>query len=98
MRKPAATGEVSLCLVYSYASRLMIDATYPAPNPLSMFTTDTFDAQELSIPKQRAQAVERRAVADAGRHGNHRHADQSSDNAGQRAFHSGTNNYHPRTR
>ncbi len=38
----------------SYSSRLMIDAAYPAPKPLSMFTTVTFDAQEFSIPSSAA--------------------------------------------
>ena len=61
----------------------MIDATYPAPNPLSMFTTETFDAQEFSIPSSAAQSLERRAIADAGGHGDHRHADQAADHAGQ---------------
>ena len=37
-----------------YSSRLMIDATYPAPNPLSIFTTVTFDAHEFSIPSSAA--------------------------------------------
>ena len=34
--------------------RLISAATYPAPNPLSIFTTLTFDAQELIIPKSAA--------------------------------------------
>jgi hypothetical protein len=33
-------------------SRLMSDATYPAPNPLSIFTTLTFDAQEFNMPSK----------------------------------------------
>src|SRR3984957_19570992 len=33
-----------------YGSRLMSEATYPAPNPLSIFTTLTFDAQEFNMP------------------------------------------------
>jgi hypothetical protein len=32
----------------------MQDATQAAPKPLSMFTTVTFDAQELSIPRSAA--------------------------------------------
>ena len=35
-------------------SRLIMLATYPAPNPLSMFTTVTFDAHEFSIPSSAA--------------------------------------------
>ena len=35
--------------------RLIREATYPAPNPLSMFTTLTFDAQEFSIPSSAAK-------------------------------------------
>ena len=44
-------------VVYShdnYGKRLISDATYPAPNPLSIFTTLTFDAQEFSIPSSAA--------------------------------------------
>ena len=40
----------SRLFVSVYGNRLMIDATYPAPKPLSMFTTETLDAQEFSIP------------------------------------------------
>src|SRR5215472_16959544 len=36
-------------------SRLISEATYPAPNPLSIFTTLTFDAQEFSIPNSAAR-------------------------------------------
>jgi hypothetical protein len=38
----------------TYASRLIIEATYPAPKPLSMLTTVTFEAQEFSIPSNAA--------------------------------------------
>jgi hypothetical protein len=34
--------------------RLISDATYPAPNPLSMFTTLTFEAHEFSMPNSAA--------------------------------------------
>jgi hypothetical protein len=37
-----------------YGKRLISDATYPAPNPLSMFTTLTFDAHEFIIPSNAA--------------------------------------------
>jgi len=33
-------------------NRLINDATYPAPKPLSMLTTLTFDAQEFIIPSR----------------------------------------------
>jgi hypothetical protein len=33
---------------------LINDATYPAPKPLSMFTTLTFEAQEFIIPNKAA--------------------------------------------
>ncbi len=35
-------------------SRLIRLATYPAPKPLSIFTTVTFDAQLFSIPSKAA--------------------------------------------
>jgi hypothetical protein len=38
-------------------SRLISDATYPAPNPLSMFTTLTFDAQEFIMPSKAARPL-----------------------------------------
>jgi hypothetical protein len=34
--------------------RLMSDATYPAPNPLSIFTTLTLEAHEFNIPRSAA--------------------------------------------
>ena len=37
--------------------RLISDATYPAPNPLSIFTTLTFDAHEFIIPKSAAKPL-----------------------------------------
>jgi hypothetical protein len=40
-----------------YYNRLMSDATYPAPNPLSMFTTLTFDAQEFIMPSSAASPL-----------------------------------------
>ena len=64
-------------------------ANTPAPKPLSMFTTVTPGAQELSIAEQRGQPAERGAVADAGRHRDQRHADQPADHARQRALHAG---------
>ena len=38
-------------------SRLIRAATYPAPNPLSIFTTLTFEAQEFIIPKSAASPL-----------------------------------------
>ncbi len=38
-------------------SRLIKAATYPAPNPLSIFTTLTFEAQEFIIPKSAARPL-----------------------------------------
>ncbi len=38
-------------------SRLIKAATYPAPNPLSIFTTLTLDAQEFIIPKSAASPL-----------------------------------------
>jgi hypothetical protein len=35
----------------------MREATYPAPNPLSIFTTLTFDAQEFIIPSKAANPL-----------------------------------------
>ena len=60
------------------------------PNPLSMFTTLTFDAQEFNIPSKRSQAFESRSIANAGGNGDDWDSDQSSDDAGQSAFHAGT--------
>jgi hypothetical protein len=48
------------CLNYQHAidhSRLIIEATYPAPNPLSMLTTLTFEAQEFSMPSRAASPL-----------------------------------------
>jgi hypothetical protein len=39
---------------YSLLRRLIRLATNPAPNPLSIFTTVTFEAHELSIPSNAA--------------------------------------------
>ena len=52
-----------------------------------MFTTVTFEAQLLSMPKQGRDAAEAGAVADAGGHGDHRASDVSAHHAGQRPFH-----------
>jgi hypothetical protein len=38
-------------------SRLINEATYPAPNPLSMFTTLTFDAHEFIMPSNAARPL-----------------------------------------
>jgi hypothetical protein len=38
-------------------SRLISAATYPAPNPLSIFTTLTLEAQEFIIPKSAARPL-----------------------------------------
>ena len=64
-------------------------ANTPAPKPLSMLTTMTPGAQELSIAKQRGDPAEGGAVADAGRHGHEGYAGQSADDRGQRALHPG---------
>jgi hypothetical protein len=37
--------------------RLIMEATYPAPNPLSMLTTLTLDAHEFSIPSSAARPL-----------------------------------------
>src|SRR5215217_8661919 len=50
-------GENTQLLVYSTGTvqrRLMRLATNPAPKPLSIFTTVTFDAQEFNIPSNAA--------------------------------------------
>src|SRR6185437_5632458 len=41
-------------LLQPFQTRLMHDATRAAPNPLSIFTTVTFDAQLFSIPSSAA--------------------------------------------
>src|ERR1051325_3593963 len=49
---------ISFPAIYSGGSsqrRLIRLATKPAPNPLSIFTTVTFDAHELSIPSSAAK-------------------------------------------
>ena len=38
-------------------SRLINEATYPAPNPLSIFTTLTFEAHEFIIPSSAASPL-----------------------------------------
>jgi len=53
----------------------MSDATYPHQNPLSMFTTLTFEAHASSCPAG-GQALERGAKAHARGHGDHRHSYQ----------------------
>ena len=50
-------------------------ATNPAPNPLSMLTTVTLEAQ-IEHAQQRRDAAKRRSVADACRNGDHRNAHQ----------------------
>ncbi len=40
-----------------FYSRLINAATYPAPNPLSIFTTLTFDAQEFIMPNKAASPL-----------------------------------------
>lgn len=44
-------AERSSAAIYN---RLINAATYPAPNPLSIFTTLTFDAHEFIIPNNAA--------------------------------------------
>src|SRR5204862_2251615 len=41
----------------SFHKRLISEATYPAPNPLSMLTTLTLEAQEFIIPKSAARPL-----------------------------------------
>ena len=45
--------------IRNYGSRLIIEATYPAPKPLSIFTTLTFEAQDIpsSFPLREASTV-----------------------------------------
>jgi hypothetical protein len=52
-------GEVGhLTEVTPYLNRrLMGEATYPAPNPLSIFTTLTLEAQEFIIPNNAASPL-----------------------------------------
>ena len=64
-------------------------ANTPAPYPLSMLTTVTPGAQELSIAEQRGEAAERGAVPDAGGHRHERDAGQAADHGRQRALHAG---------
>ena len=62
---------------------------FAAPKPLSMLTTDDAGRAAVQHAEQRREAAEAGAVADAGRHGDDRHADQAGDDARQRAFHAG---------
>ena len=71
------------------ACRATRAANTPAPYPLSMLTTVTPGAQELSIAEQRGDAAERGAVADAGGHRDQRYAGQPADDGRQRALHAG---------
>ncbi len=59
------SADESLC---GRALRATRAANTPAPKPLSMLTTVTPGAQELSIAEQRGEPAERGAVADAGGH------------------------------
>ncbi len=70
-----------------------------APKPLSMFTTATPVAQLFSIAEQRRQAAEARAVADAGRHGDDRHARRGRRRrSGSAPFHARDDDDHARGR
>ena len=46
-----------LAILAIHQSRLIIEATYPAPKPLSIFTTLTFEAQEFSMPNSAARPL-----------------------------------------
>ena len=50
------TGPRRAMLGSSY-NRLINDATYPAPKPLSIFTTLTFEAHEFIIPNSAANPL-----------------------------------------
>ena len=60
-----------------------------------MFTTVTFEAQLVSIPRS-GVSLERRAVPDARRDGDHRLVDQPADHRGQRALHPRDDDQDPR--
>ena len=53
---PPSTAERESLLIHYY-SRLISAATYPAPNPLSILTTLTFEAQEFIIPSNAASPL-----------------------------------------
>ena len=69
-----------------------------APNPLSIFTTETPDGAAVQHAEEGGDAAEAGAVADAGGHRDHRHADETGDDARQRAFHAGDDDDHARGR
>jgi hypothetical protein len=50
-----STLNIALVCRQKPQSRLIKEATYPAPNPLSMFTTVTLEAQEFIIPSNAAK-------------------------------------------
>ena len=89
---PEAPEEASTQTVirrHRAARRATRAANTPAPYPLSMLTTVTPGAQELSIASSAAMPAERGAVADAGRDRDQRDADQPADHGRQRALHAG---------
>ena len=64
-------------------------AKTPAPKPLSMLADDDAGSAGVQHAEQGREPAEAGAVADAGRHGDERQADQPADHARQRAFHPG---------
>ena len=69
----------------------MIDQGRDGCGPESVVDIHDRDARGAAVqhPQEGGNAAEAGAVADAGRHGDHRHADQAGDDARQRPFHSG---------
>lgn len=54
-RRMAKNPESQLWIFRGVHSRLITEATQPAPKPLSMFTTLTFEAHEFSIANSAAK-------------------------------------------
>ena len=69
--------------------RRIRQARWAAPKPLSMFTTPTPEAQELSMARSAARPWKRGPVADARRHGDDRRVDEPGHHRGQRPLHPG---------
>jgi hypothetical protein len=69
-----------------------VDQRCHIPGPKPVVDIDHAHVRRAGVhhAQQRRQAFERRAIADAGGHGDHRHSDQASHHAGQRPFHPGT--------
>ena len=66
------------------AERAIRAAIVPAPNPSSMPTTARPAAHEESMDEQGGDAAERRPVAHAGRHADHRRGHEAADDGGER--------------